>query len=367
MELTADSPEFVDYDEPPLAQEPVDPWAETESRRSTLPWAIAGLAVLLVWRFAGIRLFEDGAPQAGWLPLLLGGVLPLVLILAYPVAVIRLTEGRVFGRSPALPTLLMEVAIAIGVLACVYGVNVVSAFIYIAASGEQPHMPEQLEQLAFSGNPLALAVMGLLACIWAPIAEELFFRRFVLRSFAPRMPMAAAIVAQAFLFAILHDYGPMHLVTIFVLGLALGTVYAWRRTIITPMLVHMLQNTGATAIMGGIMLLSLRAPVLGVSGEKADTGCLVTLVGEDTAAEEAGLKAGDVILRLDGAPVPDFTTLKMLLMLKSAGDEVELQVLRDNKELTLEAELKPRTESLTPANDPADAGDHPNAGDAGSG
>ena len=367
MELTADNPEYVDYDEPPLAEEAVDPWVETESRRSTLPWAIGAVAVLLIWRFAGVRLFEEGAPNTDWLPLLLGGVLPMVLILAYPIIAIQLTGGRVFGRPLTIPSLLMEGAIAIGVLACVYGVNIVTALIYVTASGEQPGMPDQLEELAFSGNPFALAVMGLLACIWAPLAEELFFRRFLLRSLVPHMPIAAVIVVQALIFAVLHDYGPMHLMTIFVLGLALGTVYAWRRTIITPMLVHMLQNTGATAIMGVIMVLTLRAPVLGISGEKSESGCRVTLVGEDTAAEEADLRVGDVILTFDGAPVPDFTTLKMLLMLKSAGDDVELKVQRGQEELTLNAELRERTSDPTPAAAPDGAGDPPATGDAGSG
>jgi membrane protease YdiL (CAAX protease family) len=367
MKLTADNPEYVDYDEPPLADEPVDPWIETEGRRSTLPWALGGVALLLVGRFVGVRLFEEGAPDTNWLPLLLGGVLPMVLILAYPIIVIRLTGGRVFGRPLSIPTLLMEGAIAIGVLACVYGVNIVTALIYVSASGEQPGMPEQLEELAFSGNPLALAVMGLLACIWAPIAEELFFRRLVLRSFAPHMPIAVAVVTQALIFAILHDYGPMHLTTIFVLGLALGIVYAWRRTIIAPMLVHMLQNTGATAIMGVIMVLTLRAPVLGVSGEKAEVGCLVTLVGEDTAADEAGLEVGDVILTFDGAPVPDFTTLKLLLMLKSAGDEVELKVQRGAEEVTMKVELRERTADSIPAANPDGAGDPSATGDGGSG
>ena len=367
MELTAQTPEHVDYDEPPLAEEAVDPWVETAGRRPTLAWALAGVTALLAWRFAGVRLFEDGAPNSEWWPVLLGGVLPMVLILVYPIVVIRLTGGRVFGKALPLPTLLMEGAIAIGVLACVYGVNIISAFIYSAASGEQPGMPEQLQELAFSGNPLALAVMGLMACIWAPFAEELYFRRFLLRGLAKPLPIAAAIFIQAFLFAILHDYGPLHLTTIFVLGLALGVVYAWRRTIVTPMLVHMLQNTGATVIMGVIMALSLRAPVLGISGEKAEAGCLVTLVGEDTAAHDSGLQVGDVILKFDGAPVPDFNTLKVLLMLKSAGDEVELQVLRGTEELTLQAELRARTAETPGPAEPDGAGDQPDAGDSVSG
>lgn len=322
------------------------PWAEPDGSRSLLPWAIGGTVLLLLWRFVGVRLFEDGAPNEDWISLLLGGVLPTVFILGYPIAVIRWSGGRMWPVGLTLPGFLIEGAIAVGVLAIVYAVNIAISFLYMALSGEQPGMPEQLEELAFSGNPWALVLMGAMACIWAPIAEELFFRRMVLRAFAARWPIAVSVVVQGFLFAVLHNYGNVHLAAIFVLGLALGGLYAWRKTIITPMLLHMLQNTGATVMMGAIMALTHFAPVLGVDGAKAEQGCQITMIAPQSAADEAGLQVGDVIVSADGMPTPDFSNLRMLLMLKQSGDTVKLQVLRDGEELSLSPVLKSREETL---------------------
>ncbi len=321
-------------------------WGEPNGARSLLPWAIGGVAILLVWRFVGVRLFDDGQPDTDWVSLMLGAVLPMVFILGYPIAVVRWSGGRVFPSGLTLPKVLMEGAIALGVLAVVYAVNIALSFLYMAFSGEQPGMPPQLEELAFSGNPLALLLMGVMACIWAPIAEELFFRRLVLRAFAARWRLGASVVVQAVLFAILHDYGHVHLAAIFVLGLALGGLYAWRRTIITPMFLHMLQNTMATTMMGVIMVLAHFAPVLGVYGEKSDEGCQITMIAPSSAADEAGLKVGDVIVSADGMPTPDFSQLRMLLMLKRPGQSIELKVLRDGEQLSLSPVLKTREETL---------------------
>jgi serine protease DegS len=48
-------------------------------------------------------------------------------------------------------------------------------------------------------------------------------------------------------------------------------------------------------------------------------------------AEQAGLKQGDVILAIDGQPVPDRRTLYNQLWTHSAGEPVDLQIFRDNK------------------------------------
>ena len=53
-------------------------------------------------------------------------------------------------------------------------------------------------------------------------------------------------------------------------------------------------------------------------GEKA---LKVIFVSEKTPAGKAGFKAGDVLLTMDGAPVPDKETLNRLVAGKSWGDE----------------------------------------------
>jgi membrane-associated protease RseP (regulator of RpoE activity) len=78
-------------------------------------------------------------------------------------------------------------------------------------------------------------------------------------------------------------------------------------------------------------------PVLGIStvpaeGEKA---LKVILVSEKTPAEKAGFKAGDVLLTMDGTPVPDKETLNRLVAGKSWGDESVFSVKRAGGTLTL--------------------------------
>jgi len=53
-------------------------------------------------------------------------------------------------------------------------------------------------------------------------------------------------------------------------------------------------------------------------------------------AEQAGLKQGDVILAIDGQPVPDRRTFYNQLWTHSAGEAVDLQIFRNNKVRALE-------------------------------
>jgi uncharacterized iron-regulated protein len=78
-------------------------------------------------------------------------------------------------------------------------------------------------------------------------------------------------------------------------------------------------------------------PALGLStvlaeGEKA---LKVILVSEKTPAEKAGFKAGDVLLTMDGTPVPDKETLNRLVAGKSWGDESSFTVKRGAETVTL--------------------------------
>lgn len=68
-------------------------------------------------------------------------------------------------------------------------------------------------------------------------------------------------------------------------------------------------------------------------------GVLVTRVLKDTPAARAGMKAGDVIVELDGKRVADAAELRSELADKDAGD-VRVTVLRKGQRHTLTAELE---------------------------
>ena len=74
-----------------------------------------------------------------------------------------------------------------------------------------------------------------------------------------------------------------------------------------------------------------------------DGGVLVASVGEDSPAEAAGLRAGDVIIGIGGDRVEDPGDLLEGLAEADAG-EIELRIIRDRKERTLRATLPEREE-----------------------
>jgi len=60
-------------------------------------------------------------------------------------------------------------------------------------------------------------------------------------------------------------------------------------------------------------------------------GALVSQVVEGSAAEKAGIKAGDIVTAVNGKPVKDAAGLRNSIGLLSVGDKVEVALLRDGK------------------------------------
>jgi membrane-associated protease RseP (regulator of RpoE activity) len=88
-------------------------------------------------------------------------------------------------------------------------------------------------------------------------------------------------------------------------------------------------------------------PFLGIRSDEApDGGAVVERVIEDTAAERAGLREGDVIVGIDGETIDGPRDLTLRLLRSRPGDVIDVEILRDGTPQTLRAEL----------------GEHPHAG-----
>ncbi len=86
----------------------------------------------------------------------------------------------------------------------------------------------------------------------------------------------------------------------------------------------------------------LNRPTLGVGVEDTDAGVKVRGVMEGSPAAEAGLLAGDLLRSFGGHAVAERRDLRTILGELSAGDTVELVVVREGKELTLKTTLRKR-------------------------
>ncbi len=83
-------------------------------------------------------------------------------------------------------------------------------------------------------------------------------------------------------------------------------------------------------------------------------GALVSQVVEGSAAEKAGIKAGDVITAVNGKSVKDAAALRNSIGLLSIGEKVDVALLRDGKPRRITAVVSERDEAAE-----AKAGGHP--------
>ncbi|KMQ68183.1 protease [Chryseobacterium sp. FH2] len=73
---------------------------------------------------------------------------------------------------------------------------------------------------------------------------------------------------------------------------------------------------------------------------KSGSGIYVTGFGDKSGAEDAGLKVGDVITKIDGTAITDFADLSMSIGSKRPGDKVQVTYQRNGKENTTTVTLK---------------------------
>lgn len=90
----------------------------------------------------------------------------------------------------------------------------------------------------------------------------------------------------------------------------------------------------------GIMIQDFTPDLAEALDIDAEAGAVVTSVEPDSAAEQAGLQPGDLIISVDGNPVAGSAGLRSQIGLKRLGREVEIGIIRDGRTLTLKADLR---------------------------
>ena len=98
-------------------------------------------------------------------------------------------------------------------------------------------------------------------------------------------------------------------------------------------------------------LMSWRSSLIGVEAETLDaqlaeyfgvkSGVLVRSVTPDSPADKAGLRAGDVIVKVDGAAVANPREISTALRART-GKAVACQVVRDKRELSVQITIEPK-------------------------
>jgi len=89
----------------------------------------------------------------------------------------------------------------------------------------------------------------------------------------------------------------------------------------------------------GVTILDVTPDIAEAYEIKDAKGALVSQVLPDSAAEKAGLQAGDVIRSVDGKTVGGANELRNAIGMKRSGDTVSLEILRDGRKRTVKAKL----------------------------
>src|SRR5579863_5632727 len=103
---------------------------------------------------------------------------------------------------------------------------------------------------------------------------------------------------------------------------------------------------------------TIRSPMLGVEAESLGTqlavyfgvkeGVLVRSVLENTPAQKAGIKAGDVITKVDGMAVSAPSELSNAVRAANAKKTYAIELVRDRKPVTLSVNVEGRSERWIP-------------------
>ena len=148
-----------------------------------------------------------------------------------PWALVGFTRPRTSIRHSAM--------LAAAALVCSLGFAQLYTMAALALGWDFLMPPEIPDGLLLPDGWVAFSALAL--AVWTPIAEETFFRGFILRGFSNRWRLAPALVASAAVFAVLH-LAPALLLPVFVTGLLLGFLYHRTGSLWPCIAVHAAQN-----------------------------------------------------------------------------------------------------------------------------
>ena len=90
----------------------------------------------------------------------------------------------------------------------------------------------------------------------------------------------------------------------------------------------------------GVIMQNLTPELSQAFGLDLHQGVVISQVIEDTAAEEAGLKVGDVVTSINGVPVKSASAMRNMVGLLRVGDEMSMTIIRESNKKTITAVIR---------------------------
>jgi membrane protease YdiL (CAAX protease family) len=214
------------------------------------PWPIRDIAIGLVLLsvYAGCGLAAQHSPALRyrpWFAVHFVFIVELVFfasLIAYAVSVCRKRGAWPLLQSLQPATIAREALQGVvSVLVTALAVGTAIKLLEVLFKTQRSVDPV-LQWLQSAPNTYLSLSLLIMAVSIGPVAEEFFFRGFLYNALKTRMPLWAAAVIQAAIFSVLHNYGFFNSIGVFLLGVAFVIVYERRKTILAPIVVHILFN-----------------------------------------------------------------------------------------------------------------------------
>jgi len=152
----------------------------------------------------------------------------------------------VLAYIASLPVYIMGVIVTMILL-------ILKEMIQTQANGGFAPDPEPVSNPIFEmiaqGDLFIILFLFVLATTWAPIVEESIFRGALHRHFRARLHWIPTAIVTAFLFAFMHDYGPLMVAPLIALGFMFSFMREWRGSLIAPVTAHFMHNFSLMSFM----------------------------------------------------------------------------------------------------------------------
>lgn len=242
-------------------------------------------------QFARLRLGRLVAwPVAGLAAVLLGALAPprtghgtTIVTIAYVVFPLLLIAGLSACRSAGIPPAAVigplprgarswVTATLLALLVLLAGALLAWTIVAAAAGIAPDWAAERLARKDGPGfldrvEPTQRLLLAASIVLVGPVVEEFVFRGLLLRRWVARRGFWPGILGSAAVFAALH---PHNLPSAFLSGVVLGILYLWSRSLLVPILAHVLNNGLVVASLGNAASRSGSPPVQTVGEVRAE-------------------------------------------------------------------------------------------------
>jgi len=234
----------------PVAVAPPGPERPSCARSAVELWVLLSVFAALQIGAVAVRALLGRPHDERWFEMGLNTVAGFVLLTAV-VTMVRVQRHPLASIGWRTDYPLLDVMIGIGLfLFMTAALIALSVGMYLLAPDVHERMQQTQENIAATIPKMPPGLLVLMSA-WVAVFEETVFRGFLLtrlRAMVGWWP--AAVVLGAALFAPGHWYqGAIGVGFTFVLGILLGGIFAWRKSLVPVIILHFLLNTVQLLVM----------------------------------------------------------------------------------------------------------------------